>query len=201
MTTVTISAAVLGTKEFPVNFASVGSPRAGYQVVEITSDPQTIRLKGTAGALNGAVSIDVPAELLDVTDLTENLTTTIDISEYLPDGCEPVNKSQTVLSVTVWIERYTTKTFTIPVSSITVEGLDADWNLSYSDTTVEITLGGLSSRLNEVDTSTLQFVMDVSGMPLGSHTVNLAFEEDTDAPEDLDLLDAQVDIIIEKNEE
>jgi YbbR domain-containing protein len=201
MTTVTISAAVLGTKEFPVNFASVGSPRAGYQVVGITSDPETVRLKGTAGALNGAVAIDVPAELLDVTDLTEDLTTTIDISEYLPEGCEPVDKSQTVLSVTVLIERYTTKTFTVPVSSITVEGLDGECNLSYADTTVDITLEGLSSRLNEVDASTLRFVMDVTDMPLGSHTVNLAFEEETDALEDLELREAQVDIIIEKNEE
>jgi hypothetical protein len=43
--------------------------------------------------------------------------------------------------------------------------------------------------------------MDVTDMPLGSHTVNLAFEEETDALEDLELREAQVDIIIEKNEE
>jgi YbbR domain-containing protein len=197
MTTVTISATVLGTKEVPVNFSAMGSPAAGYEIVEITSDPETILLKGSAGALNGAISIEVPADLLDVTDLTESLTTTIDISEYLPDGCEPVNKSQTVIPVTVSIERYTTKTFTVPVSYITVDGLEDDLNLSYADNTVDVTLGGLSSRLDEVEASSLRFVMDASGLAPGSHSVKLEF---TEAPEDIDLLSAQADIIIEENE-
>jgi YbbR domain-containing protein len=196
MTTVTISATVLGTKEVPVNFSAVGSPGADYEIVGITSDPETILLKGSAGALNGAISIEVPADLLDVTNLTENLVTTIDISEYLPDGCEPVNKGQTVIPVTVWIEQYTTKTFTIPVSYITVDGLADDLNLSYAENTVEVTLGGLSSQLDEVESSSLRFVMDVSGLTPGSHSVNLSFKETQENP---DLLDAQVDIVISEN--
>jgi YbbR domain-containing protein len=198
MTTVTINAAVLGTKEFPVIFSSEGTPGDGYQVVEITSEPATIRLKGTAAALNGAVSIEIPPELLDVTDLTENLTTTIDISDYLPDGCEPLNKSQTVLTVTVWIERYIAKSFTVPVSSIAVEGLDSERNLSYAGTTVDVTLGGLSSKLNALNTSSIRLVMDVSDLEVGSHTVNLSFEEGNEALEEFDLLNAQADIQIEE---
>jgi YbbR domain-containing protein len=198
MTTVTINAVVLGTKEFPVNFSAEGTPGDGYQVVEITSEPGTIRLKGTAAALNGAVSIEIPAELLDVTDLTENLTTTIDISDYLPDGCEPLNKSQTVLTVTVWIERYIAKSFTVPVSSIAVEGLDSERNLSYAGTTVDVTLGGLSSKLNALNTSSIRLVMDVSDLATGSHTVNLSFEDGNEELEEFDLLNAQADILIEE---
>jgi YbbR domain-containing protein len=197
MTTVTINAVVLGTKEFPVVFSSQGTPGDGYQVVEITSDPGTIRLKGTAAALNGAVSIEIPAELLDVTDMTENLTTTIDISDYLPDGCEPLNKSQTVLTVTVWMERYIAKSFTVPVSSIAVEGLDSERNMSYTGTTVDVTLGGLSSRLNALNTSSIRLVMNVSGLAVGSHTVDLSFEEGNEELEGLDLLNAQAEIFLE----
>jgi YbbR domain-containing protein len=197
MTTVTISAVVLGTKEFPVNFSSEGTPENGYQVVKITSDPETIRLKGTAAALNGAVAIDVPAELLDVSNLTDNLTTTIDISEYLPDGCEPLNKSQTVIAVTVWIERYTSRSFTVPVSSIAVDGLDSSLNLTYANATVEVTLGGLSSRLNEVNTSSIRLVMDVTDFTAGSYTVDLALEEGNEAMEDFELLSAQTEILLE----
>jgi YbbR domain-containing protein len=197
MTTVTINAVVLGTKEFPVIFSAAGTPGDGYQVVEITSEPASIRLKGTAAALNGAVSIEIPAELLDVTGLTENLTTTIDISDYLPDGCEPLNKSQTVLTVTVWIERYIAKSFAVPVSSIAVEGLDSERNLSYEGTTVNVTLGGLSSRLNSLNISSIRLVMDVSDLAPGSHTVDLSFEEGNEALEEFDLLNGQVDILIE----
>jgi YbbR domain-containing protein len=166
--------------------------------VEITSEPASIRLKGTAAALNGAVSIEIPAELLDVTDVTENLTTTIDISDYLPDGCEPLNKSQTVLTVTVWIERYIAKSFTVPVSSIAVEGLDSERNLSYAGTTVDVTLGGLSSKLNALNTSSIRLVMDVSDLATGSHTVNLSFEDGNEELEEFDLLNAQADILIEE---
>jgi YbbR domain-containing protein len=103
-----------------------------------------------------------------------------------------------VLTVTVWIERYIAKSFTVPVSSIAVEGLDSERNLSYAGTTVDVTLGGLSSRLNALNTSSIRLVLDVSDLAPGSHTVNLSLEEGTEALEEFDLLNAQAEILIEE---
>jgi YbbR domain-containing protein len=63
---------------------------------------------------------------------------------------------------------------------------------------VDVTLGGLSSKLNALNTSSIRLVMDVSDLEVGSHTVNLSFEEGNEELEDFDLLNAQADILIEE---
>jgi YbbR domain-containing protein len=63
---------------------------------------------------------------------------------------------------------------------------------------VDVTLGGLSSRLNALNTSSVRLVLDVSDLAPGSHTVNLSFEDGNEALEEFDLLNAQAEILIEE---
>ena len=64
------------------------NPYGEYRVVEISSTPDTVKLKGASNVLNPLVSLEIPANVINVSGAREDVKTTIDISEYLPDGVD-----------------------------------------------------------------------------------------------------------------
>ena len=135
-TTVTISAKILSVKEIPLVFSTSGVPYGDNRVVEISSKPETIKVKGSSTTLNPLSSLNIPGDVLNVSGASEDITTTIDISEYLPDGVELVNASDATVTVTVRIEAYELKKFNLSTSQINVNGLDSNYDLSFDQSTV-----------------------------------------------------------------
>lgn len=177
-TTVTIAAKILRVKEIPLSFTTTGTPSGDYRVVEITSDPENIRIKGASSVLNPIMSLAIPAEVLNVSGARDDLTTTIDITEYLPDGVELVDAADATVAVTVRIEAYQSKTFTIDTKDITVNGLGDGYELAFEQNSVTVTISGLQNDLNRLSVADLASAIDVSGMEEGLHQVNLEIELD-----------------------
>ena len=177
-TTVTIAAKILRVKEIPLSFTTTGTPSGDYRVVEITSDPENIRIKGALSVLNPIMSLAIPAEVLNVSGARDDLTTTIDITEYLPDGVELVDAADATVTVTVRIEAYQSKTFTIDTKDITVNGLGDGYELAFEQNSVTVTISGLQNDLNRLSVADLASAIDVSGMEEGLHQVNLEIELD-----------------------
>lgn len=177
-TTVTIAAKILRVKEIPLSFTTTGTPSGDYRVVEITSDPENIRIKGASSVLNPIMSLAIPAEVLNVSGARDDLTTTIDITEYLPDGVELVDAADATVTVTVRIEAYQSKTFTIDTKDITVNGLEDGYELAFEQNSVTVTISGLQNDLNRLSAADLASAIDVSGMEEGLHQVNLEIELD-----------------------
>lgn len=176
--TVTISAKILSVKEIPLAFSTTGVPSGDYRVVEITSNPENIKIKGSSTVLNPIMSLAIPAEVLDVTGARDDLTTTIDITEYLPDGVELVDSSDATVTVTVRIEAYQSQVFTIDANDITVNGLEDGYELAFEQDAVSVTVSGLQNDLNKLKVADLKAAIDVSGMGEGLHQINLELELD-----------------------
>lgn len=179
-TTVTISAKILSVKEIPLVFSTTGVPYGDYRVVEISSKPETIKVKGSSTTLNPLSSLTIPADVLNVSGAKEDITTTIDVSEYLPDGVELVNASDATVTVTVRIEAYESKKFNLNTSQITVNGLDTDYELSFEKSTVAVTVSGLKNNLNMLTAGQLNASIDVTNLGVGTHQVNLELSLDED---------------------
>ena len=179
-TTVTISAKILSVKEIPLVFSTTGVPYGDYRVVEISSKPETVKVKGSSTILNPLSSLTIPGDVLNVSRAREDITTTIDISEYLPDGVELVNASDATVTVTVRIEAYESKKFNINTSQITVDGLDTNYDLSFEQSAVAITVSGLKNNLNTLTVSQLSASIDVTDLGVGTHQVNLELSLDED---------------------
>ena len=179
-TTVTISAKILSVKEIPLVFSTSGVPYGDNRVVEISSKPETIKVKGSSTTLNPLSSLNIPGDVLNVSGASEDITTTIDISEYLPDGVELVNASDATVTVTVRIEAYELKKFNLSTSQINVNGLDSNYDLSFDQSTVAVTVSGLKNDLNKLNTSQLSASIDVTDLGVGTHQVNLDFNLDED---------------------
>lgn len=179
-TTVTISAKILSVKEIPLVFSTSGVPYGDNRVVEISSKPETIKVKGSSTTLNPLSSLNIPGDVLNVSGASEDITTTIDISEYLPDGVELVNASDATVTVTVRIEAYESKKFNLSTSQINVNGLDSNYDLSFDQSTVAVTVSGLKNDLNKLNTSQLSASIDVTDLGVGTHQVNLDLNLDED---------------------
>ena len=179
-TTVTISAKILSVKEIPLVFSTSGVPYGDNRVVEISSKPETIKVKGSSTTLNPLSSLNIPGDVLNVSGASEDITTTIDISEYLPDGVELVNASDATVTVTVRIEAYELKKFNLSTSQINVNGLDSNYDLSFDQSTVAVTVSGLKNDLNKLNTRQLNASIDVTDLGVGTHQVNLDLNLDED---------------------
>ena len=179
-TTVTISAKILSVKEIPLVFSTSGVPYGDNRVVEISSKPETIKVKGSSTTLNPLSSLNIPGDVLNVSGASEDITTTIDISEYLPDGVELVNASDATVTVTVRIEAYELKKFNLSTSQINVNGVDSNYDLSFDQSTVAVTVSGLKNDLNKLNTRQLSASIDVTDLGVGTHQVNLDLNLDED---------------------
>lgn len=171
--TVTIAARILSVKEIPLSFATTGRPAGDYRVVEITSKPGSVKLKGSSITLNPLISIEIPGTLINVNGLTSDVTTTIDITPYLPDGTELVDSEDASVEVTVRIEEYESKTYQLQAGNIAVSGLDDEYEISFSENTVPVTVFGLQEDLDQLTVATLKASIDVSGLREGEHRVTL----------------------------
>lgn len=172
--TVTVSAQILKTKDVPLEFTATGTVAKNYMIEGIKYAPDTVRIKGEASVLNTVSKITVPAEVLDVTDATEDVKTTVDISSYLPGGVSLVLASDARIEVTVKIEALVEKTFEIPVSALTVENLPENYETSFLVDELTVEIAGAESDMKKLSEGDIQGVIDASGLEIGEHNVTVA---------------------------
>lgn len=176
--TVNITAKILSVKEIPLTFTTTGKPSGDYRVVEISSKPGAVKLKGASAVLNPLMSIDIPGELINVNGATADITTKIDITDYLPEGTELVEAADASVTVTVQIRAYEAKTFQVHADYIAVEGLSEEYEISFKDSVIPVTINGLAEDLNSLSASRLNASIDVSGLAEGEHRVLLSIALD-----------------------
>lgn len=179
--TVSISAKILSVKAIPLSFTTSGKPYGNYRVVEISSSPSSVKLKGASNILNPLMSIEVPSDVINVSGAREDLSTSIDITEYLPEGTELVNPSDATVTVTVRVEAYEPKIYEINSGNIAVHGLDAGYELSFEDARIPVTINGLKKDLDRLNVSDISAEIDVTGLAEGTHrvTLKLALDEES----------------------
>lgn len=180
-TTVTISAEILGTKTVDLVFNTSGAPGEGATVESVTSDPDSVTIKGTASALNSVTSIEVPASAIDVTNALEDVSTTVDITEYLPDGVSLVDSKQASVKVTAAIRAESTRKLEISADNISMSGLGSDYTAKLDSQTVEVIVTGEMKAVQGIDASQITGKADLSGLTEGTHTVavDLSLDKDT----------------------
>lgn len=180
---------VLATKEIPIELSTMGAPAEGYLatgVIECT--PNTVKIAGTPNALSSISRIAVPEEELDITGQTENLVSTINIKEYLPDNIRLADsRFNGRVTVTVYVEPEAERTLEIPAEEIAIvnvpTGLQAE--LTDEKEVYEVKLHGLEAVLAAVDSGAVRGVIDIAAwmeqedlqeLSPGSHLIPISFE-------------------------
>ena len=162
---VKVNVTLFHTARIPVTVDTSGITAAdGYAISEVVWTPEEIQLAGEEEVLDSLAEIRIPAEALDITAISQRTEETVDVTPYLPEGTRLVEENGNNILVTARVAREGTKSFDIPVGSITVEGLADDLAVAGygSGDDLEVHIGGPQEQLNSLDVSDFALRIDLS---------------------------------------
>lgn len=175
LSAVTISAKILSTKDVALEFSTKGEVAEGYKLMGVDYSLDTVRIKGEASTLNTVNKIVIPAEVLDITDITQDLDTTVDITSYLPEGTSLVLNSDAKVEVLVKVEPIVTETFSVPVANLTVENLRDGCTAQFDVDTITVEVTGAESDVAEIDAKDIRGTVNAGGLGAGEHHLQVEF--------------------------
>lgn len=152
------------TAEVPLSYSVMGKAASGYRDTGvIEGEGQTVVVAGKSNTIKNITSIDVPAEALDITDQSENYTVDLDIRKYLPEGVFLANSGDAIQTVTVYIERETSKKLEIRAEKVKITNLPEGYDASISglDSSFIIELIGLPQDMAAVQANSVNGVVDI----------------------------------------
>lgn len=156
---VRVKVEIMKTKSVPIRYSVMGAPAAGYLFTgEIAGTPETVMIAGTAEALSAISEIVIPEETLNITGRTENLTTNINIEEYLPEGAILADSSfNGKVSVTVYIEKEVSRELSIAADQIRLTAVPAGYTaeLDGEDLSYTLEVEGLRAEVETLDERSL----------------------------------------------
>ena len=163
-TGVKVNVTLYHTARIPVTVDTSGVTAAdGYSISEVTWTPEEIQLAGEEEVLDALEGIRIPADAVDITSISQRTEQTVDITPYLPEGTRLVDENGNNILVTARVAREGTKSFDIPVGSITVNNLDESLTVSGygSGDDLEVHIGGPQEQLNSLQLSDLAVSIDL----------------------------------------
>ena len=149
-----VSVEVLMVKSLPVVFDVTGAPAEGYKYTGCTSTPESVQVCGKSEDIDKMSEIDVPASLIDISGASESVEMTVDIKPYLPEEVELVDENSANVTVTVKIEEEGTLSIDFMVSSIKLNNLAENLQVSYEpDAEITLRFTGDEDLLDTLDIS------------------------------------------------
>lgn len=216
---VRVTVEILNTKEVPLNVTVMGIPASGYLASgEIVTDPETVRIAGTAPNLAKIDSITVPESELNVTGQSEDMTVYVNLTGYLPNGifwADP--EFDGTVMITIAIEKAEQRTLTIPKASAVVvnvpDGFTAELQFTHNDSEdYEIQVIGLPEKVNGIRESDVVGYVDMNSfmadmelaepeeLQAGTYQVELVFNN-LNGTELVHAVNAQLIIATDSDEE
>lgn len=158
---VRVNVVIYATKYVPVNYVISGEAADGYVFTnQVDSTPSEVLIAGRNSALSSISEIKVNDPGLDVTGATSNISTTCDLTDYLPNGIIFGDKDFSgQATVVLHIEPVATETFDVPISNISVDGESENFNVSVEDgeyDTVSLTVRGLKETVHGISESDIR---------------------------------------------
>ncbi len=158
-TSVSVTVEIWANREVPVSYSYTGVPAEGFATTgNLTATINTLSLTGDSASLSGIGSITVPSDEIDITGATENVTSVIDVSAYIPAGTSLVDKEMdTHSTVTVEIIAMNLMNVEVPLSNITIDNVPEGFTIALGGglTSVVTSVRGLPDVLASVDGSML----------------------------------------------
>lgn len=169
---ITVSYRLQEQKQIQIQVQTTGQVAAGYHVTEVSCNPQTVTIMGTAETLQSVGNIVL--EPLDISNATASVSKVYLLENYLPKGVV-FPKGMKTVQVMAHIIKSADKTVTIPTTQIALQNQQSQFVYTLPET-VSVTLLGDTTALESVSAESLTAVIDVSSLEAGEHTVNVAWQ-------------------------
>lgn len=188
---VRVTVEILEMKTVPINWKVKGTPARGYLATgEIDATRNEVVIAGRSKVIQNIESIDIPETVLDISGMSENLETIVDLNDYLPDGVIFAEENfRGRVQVNVFIEPIAERTVTMYINRIQIENMPEGFvgEIESDENTYQLTLTGLAKDLDAVEVSDLQATADMAAfmeaermetMSAGHYFVELTYNLD-----------------------
>ncbi len=162
-TTATVN--ILATKTVPLEVEFRGEPAEGYLLAgEPVSSLETVKIAGSDMALANVNSIVIPAELLDITGMTETMVRQVSLRSCLPSGVQLARDwDDGAAEIKIYIEPERSLDLKVKAENLEIinipEGLEAEIEEPY--TVYDLRVAGLQRDLALINEELLQGTVDV----------------------------------------
>ncbi len=144
-----------------------GSPAPGYEVADRTINPQFVIVDGDETVLDSLVALST--DPIDVSGADASFNRTVSIAG-LPDGVQILQPSSGEVEVLIQITQRGVRQ-SLPSQQVTIVGVGSGLTASVTPDEITIEVVGPEDALAELDASTLQVVVDATGLDAGTYSV------------------------------
>lgn len=162
---VRVNIEILELKTVPLVCEVTGTPAEGFQLTgQVDFSRSSVTVAARSGVLERINSIEIPSDIIDVTDAEEDAAATVDIQEYLPNGVILAEENfEGTVNVVARIEAEQERAVRIPVGRILFEGVPEGYRAVITEPANEcsVMLTGLQSALEEVTANDITATVDL----------------------------------------
>lgn len=166
ITKVRVNIEILEKKSVPITYTVSGTPADGYQMTgESTSTRNNVVIAGRSQTVQSMNAIEIPEGVIDITDATADVSTLVDIKDYLPDGVIIAEDDFTgMVEITVSIGQVVRRTFSRRVEDISITGVPTGFQAVITDPeeNCSVSLMGLAGDFQSINISELQVSVNVA---------------------------------------
>ena len=197
--TVNVAVSFLSVKTVPVELESDSDLPEGVELEGVKISPSTVEIVGDGAVLNGISSIKVPTSVVDLSKISSDFETEVDVSSYLPEGVTIRSGTNAKVTVTVSVSELEEKTFKVSSDNITVSSLATGLNYELAQDEISVTVSGKKSLIDELKASQIKGTVDASSITeAGTYELEISFSLDET---DYTVSEAKITIVVTSEEE
>lgn len=173
--TVEVSVDMVSTKSVPITVETSGELPSEYTLDSITTSPSEVTIIGESDLINDITAITIPSTVINLSEITADVSTTVDITTYLPDGVSVLNLPDEVVTVEVKLSGEISKTFTVPTANLSVLNLGDELDAEFDRKNIKVTITGTESKIDALSAEDITGTVDADGLLAGNHTIEVSF--------------------------
>lgn len=190
-----VAVEVLPTKELDIEVKTVGELADGYAIAGVDYQPTSILVVGETADLSKVDEIVI--DDIDVADCSEDLETSVNIVDYLPDGIALADDTVDIM-IKVAVEAVEEKKMTINADDINIVGKQDGLTYTYkSGEQYTLRAKGLKGNIDNLKVTNLIPNINVTGYGPGTYTFTVNFK-DISGVQLLDTLTVELEIAQEE---
>ena len=169
--TVEVAVDMVMVKEVAIDVQTSGTLAEGLELESVSANPPSIRVKGESENVNDLTSIVIPPTVIDLSTVTGNFETSVDITSYLPDGVTVDSSRNATVRIKVKLVDVDERSYEVPSANLSITNLSEGLTAEFTDDMITIRLTGLVSALDAIHPETITGVVDAEGLAEGNHIV------------------------------
>lgn len=175
---VTCQIGINRVKALLLDFDISGTVAEGYQFTGIDSSVREVNVTGLVTNLAEAKRVMIPAEVLNLDGASGDVTVTVDVREYLPEGVKLVETEDPMVEVRMKVEKLVQRTITLAEGEVELRGASEEYQYHLSPNHIQVIVEGLGEDLEQINGADLAAYLDVEGVEPGIHRLEIQFEAD-----------------------